>query len=107
MSGPKTIVLLETSEVTLEPGASLKVEVPAMGASGNIWSISSDQVRVLDHTKAPSETSFGAGGKEVFTLQPLREGRSIVKFRLGAPWRQQPTEEHTLMIDVPKRPSSR
>lgn len=101
---PKTIDLLATPQVKLGPGDSVQVEVPAKGATGHVWSIQVDpkDVLVLDHTKRPSESTFGGGGVEVFTLQPQHEGRTEIRFQLGAPWRNEPAEEHTLSIDVSK-----
>jgi predicted secreted protein len=98
----KTIDLLGTPEVRVGPGAALKVEVPAKGATGHVWSIDADpnDVRILEHVKRPSEHSFGGGGVEIFTLQTMHEGRSEVRFHLGAPWKKEPAEEHTLSIDV-------
>jgi predicted secreted protein len=100
----KTINLLGTAEVRVSPGDSVKVEVPAKGATGHVWSIQADpkDVRVLGHTKQPSELTFGGGGVEVFTLQPMHEGRAEIRFQLGAPWKKEPAEEHTLSIDVSK-----
>lgn len=98
----KTIDLLGTPTVSVGTGDSLKVEVPAKGATGNVWSIQADpnDFRVIDHTKSPSELSFGGGGVEVFTLQAIHEGQSEIRFKLGAPWKAEPAEEHTLSINV-------
>jgi predicted secreted protein len=99
---PKTINLLGTPKVRVSTGDSLKVEVPAKGATGHVWSIQVDpnDVRVLNHSKQPSELTFGGGGVEVFTLQTMHEGRAEIRFKLGAPWKKEPAEEHTLSIDV-------
>jgi predicted secreted protein len=99
---PKTVTLLDTPEIRLESGAAVNVEVPAKGATGHVWTVDADpkQVRVLAHTKRPSTDSFGGGGVEIFTLQPLSEGHSTIRFQLGAPWKKGPTEEHELALDV-------
>lgn len=105
----RTIALLETPEVRVAPGASVRVEVPAKGATGHVWTVDADpsEVRILDHTREPSRESFGGGGVEVFTVQPLREGRATVRFRLGAPWRKEAAETHDLSIEVSKRPAQK
>jgi predicted secreted protein len=98
----RTVTLLETPEVHVQSGVAVDVEVPAKGATGHVWTVETDpsEVRVLGHTKRPSEESFGGGGIEVFTLQPLRAGRCKVLFHLGAPWKKIPAEQHELSFDV-------
>jgi predicted secreted protein len=98
----KLVILADTPEVHAKPGDPISVQVPAMGASGNVWTVQADpsHVRVLGHEKRPSETSFGGGGVEIFTVQPLDEGQTTVVFRLGAPWKREPAEKHELLIDV-------
>jgi hypothetical protein len=104
VNGPRSrsVELLSTPHVNVERGVPVDVEVPAKGATGNVWTIQADptQVRVLAHTKRPSEGSFGGGGVEVFTLEPLASGHSTVIFELGAPWRKIPAETHQLDLDV-------
>lgn len=98
----KILDLLSTQQAEVERGVPVDVQVPAKGATGHVWSIEADpgQVRVLGHTKRPSEESFGGGGVEVFTLQPLTEGRTTINFQLGAPWKKAPAEKHELSLDV-------
>ena len=98
----KSVELLSTPQVQVERGVPVDVEVPAKGATGHVWTVQADpsQVRVLAHTRRPSEESFGGGGVEVFTLEPLTQGRSTITFQLGAPWKKSPAEEHRLDLDV-------
>jgi predicted secreted protein len=98
----KTVELLSTPQVQVERGVPVNVEVPAKGATGHVWTVQADpsQVRVLAHTSRPSEDSFGGGGVEVFTLEPLTQGHSTITFQLGAPWKKNPSEEHQLDLDV-------
>lgn len=98
----KTVELFSTPQVQAERGVPLDVEVPAKGATGHVWTVRTDpsQVRVLAHTRRPSEESFGGGGVEVFTVEPLTQGRSTITFQLGAPWKKNPAEEHQLDLDV-------
>lgn len=102
----KRIELLNAPEVHVSPGDSVNVQVPARGATGNVWTVhtNSDQVRVINHVTIPSETTFGGGGVEIFTLQPLEEGCSTVSFSLGAPWKKEPAEKHELRLDVSQNP---
>lgn len=98
----KRIDLLETPKARVRAGEPLEIRLPAIGATGNVWTVHTDsnRVQVLGHEKRPSETSFGGGGEEVFRLRPVGEGRSVVRFRLGAPWRKVSAEEHELQLDV-------
>jgi predicted secreted protein len=97
-----TVSLLRTPEVVLHPGATVEVEVPSKGATGHVWTVKADpqKVRIVEHRREAATTTFGGGGIETFTLQPLVEGRSTVTFELGAPWRKGTAEEHEFALDV-------
>ena len=95
-----TVDLLETPAVHIDRGALIDVEVPAKGSTGHVWTVKSDpsEFKIVGHEKRPSSTSFGGGGTEVFTVQPLKAGNSRLVFQLGAPWKKSPTEEHELFV---------
>jgi predicted secreted protein len=96
-----TVDLLETPSVHVTPGGSIDVEVPAKGATGHVWTVKADpaEVRIISHHQRPSTTSFGGGGTEVFTVQPVKQGNSRIVFQLGAPWKKMPAEEHELFVE--------
>ena len=103
-----TSLVLEERDLhaSVHVGEPIEVQVPAKGATGNVWEavVDSERVRIISHTKNPSEESFGGGGTEVFVLQPLTAGVSKVVFRLGAPWRKRPEEEYELSLEATAQP---
>jgi predicted secreted protein len=98
---PVTVTLMDTPSVRARVGEAIEVVVPAKGATGHVWRVRpGSDVKVLGQRRAPSETSFGGGGVEVFTVEPTRKGHLTMVFELAAPWRQEPAEQHSFSIDA-------
>ena len=72
------------------------------GATGYSWSIkNADKMQLLkDHNVDPDESSFGAGGTEVFELEIGDVGHKELTFELKSPWEDEPTEVKHIKLDV-------
>ena len=63
--------------IPVHVGERVEIAVPPGGATGYVWSVTSDSpvVDVIEHRRQPDMRSFGGRGNESFIVQMNERGR--------------------------------
>ena len=89
-------------EIALGKGAEVEVALSETPTSGYRWTAAADAavVAITDLGLVSDGASIGAGGRHVFRVRGLNDGRHDLTLRLARSWEASPLRQHRVTLVV-------
>jgi predicted secreted protein len=89
-------------EIVASVGDPFIIELEGNATAGYEWQpqLNNDTLRLVEHHYQPASAAIGAGGKDVFTFEPVKSGRASVSFEYKRPWETEPVEKQNFQLRI-------
>ena len=89
-------------EIVTSVGETFTIELEGNATAGYEWQpqLSDDMLRLVEHHYQPASSAIGAGGKDIFTFQPVKGGRGLITFEYKRPWENQALEKQDFQLRI-------
>ena len=89
-------------EIVASVGETFSIELDGNATTGYEWEpkLSDDTLRLIERRYQPAGAGIGAGGKEIFTFEPMKSGRASVSFEYKRPWETDAVEKQKFQLHI-------
>jgi inhibitor of cysteine peptidase len=89
-------------EIVTSVGDTFSIELEGNPTTGYEWEpqLDDEMLRFVERHYQPAGTGIGGGGKEIFTFQPVKSGRTFVAFEYKRPWDATPAEKQNFQLRI-------